>query len=1107
MSTRTLPPINHSQSQQQHTLHQVLSTSTPGTPHQNNNNNNQQHFSSSSTTIRSVGGSSSLPGKRAATTRRLGESVADIPPHPNEKQRVQMERNREVADANAANSFFRAHTVKGKPTKDSPNTVRILHSDIERGAWSLVERGLLPSNFDMGLVIDGPKRGGMQGSPFSCAPANIHKHDEQFVRKDIQSGTTGGGGGGNSAGFTNIKYDTRDLANLPHDRSQFMEAVRAKRALLAMEPTPAMKAAAALATRKLDRDQLHKIHQTPASKKKQEIEEFNDEKARIQREMELAAKDREDTRTYGELLDKFSLHEFIIRKGVTLRNTPEFNSFHRSNVQKWSAINDVILHLERMLFETAVPVAYIDGKRIIELATVDNGMCTRDQLLSCLSNREEVEPLVTSLSHKFLFAPKRFDLAATIIQAAFRGHRQHKRYKLLHAANAAAVKIQHQYAVHREHKATQRKIRLARNELLENWEKLMERFNKDWPLVSRTSGRVLIHIPSVSVGSDHKVPVFAEYFQRQVLPRLAHLADPNIDSIVMVLPAKPEDETLNYFLATLNGAGIERATPSRVSILVPELVASSSSQAAGMPKRSRVTLPSLTLSKLILCSSRLMRLLAAHVRGKTAYMLCDVVTEDEQLLAAKIGVPILGCSKPFDSMLYSTKSGGRQLLANADVSIPIGAVGIRSQDELFLALSKLIVENPTVLRWIIKLDAEMQGRGIAVLDTKRIRSYDDVLKLFNLGSTTNSNINNNNNNNGNSNSPLTLNSNNNNNETPTVGSATAVAAKIYGELKEVAARRIKISLSAAYPDWAAFANAMKKMSCVVEAAPNDIVGSPVAHLFIPPNKTSEPQVLGIQQQIVSPLTFVSLGVVYPQTCVPDEAVIDASKNIGEVLRKHNVVGYVSVDFVCFRKDNSRKLRMWAVGVRPCLTVNSTIHEFACVLRHEQLGGVSDVSFRSSIRPPFCYSYTGVIYHPHISALRHATFFQIARQRGLSFEPESTKEFADMCAVAAANGEIIMGGTVFHLIDTLLCGAVGALFLGPTPQKCAQLFAVFTELLHQTLSAENALLDDPRGNLLHLLAASRTFTAMYTNHNNNNNQDGNHNKNNTATIKNGTTKRK
>lgn len=168
--------------------------------------------------------------------------------------------------------------------------------------------------------------------------------------------------------------------------------------------------------------------------------------------------------------------------------------------------------------------------------------------------------------------------------------------------------------------------------------------------------------------------------------------------------------------------------------------------------------------------------------------------------------------------------------------------------------------------------------------------------------------------------------------------------------------------------------------------------------------------------------------------------------------------------------------MWAVSVKPCLTVNSSMHEFASILRRENQR--PDMTYRSSTRPPFCYSYTGVIYHPYISALRHSTFFQIARQRGLSFEPESAPEFLEVCQVAAANGEIIMGGTVFHLIDSLLCGAVGALFLGPTPKRCAELFVRFTELLHQQLSAENALLDDPRGNLLHLLASARTFTVMF-----------------------------
>ena len=85
---------------------------------------------------------------------------------------------------------------------------------------------------------------------------------------------------------------------------------------------------------------------------------------------ELGDKARDPTRTYQELLDVYSLHEFIIRKGKTLANTPEFMSFQRSFRDGWDGIKAVVVALEELLTEYAIPLAYIDGKKVAVLGGV-----------------------------------------------------------------------------------------------------------------------------------------------------------------------------------------------------------------------------------------------------------------------------------------------------------------------------------------------------------------------------------------------------------------------------------------------------------------------------------------------------------------------------------------------------------------------------------------------------------------------------------------------------------------------------------------------------------------------------------------------------------------
>lgn len=73
-------------------------------------------------------------------------------------------------------------------------------------------------------------------------------------------------------------------------------------------------------------------------------------------------------RGYNELLDTYSLHQFIIRKGKTLTTTPEFESYKRLYSGKWGGIQRIIRKLEEFLSKFNIPMAYIDGHEVMKLA-------------------------------------------------------------------------------------------------------------------------------------------------------------------------------------------------------------------------------------------------------------------------------------------------------------------------------------------------------------------------------------------------------------------------------------------------------------------------------------------------------------------------------------------------------------------------------------------------------------------------------------------------------------------------------------------------------------------------------------------------------------------
>lgn len=102
----------------------------------------------------------------------------------------------------------------------------------------------------------------------------------------------------------------------------------------------------------------------------------------------------EEARDYNELMDEYSLHELIIRRGRVLDQTPEFNSFKRTFVQKWGQISYILMLLEKLLMHSSVEMAYIDGRKVAALcytSDIDlNSKPTEEELFECVQNKDEV---------------------------------------------------------------------------------------------------------------------------------------------------------------------------------------------------------------------------------------------------------------------------------------------------------------------------------------------------------------------------------------------------------------------------------------------------------------------------------------------------------------------------------------------------------------------------------------------------------------------------------------------------------------------------------------------------------------------------------------------
>ncbi|KAK7197657.1 hypothetical protein NESM_000717200 [Novymonas esmeraldas] len=704
---------------------------------------------------------------------------------------------------------------------------------------------------------------------------------------------------------------------------------------------------------------------------------------------------REDTRTYTELLDWYSMHEFIIRKGVALRNTPEFASFKRHYMSSWGEVECLIEVLEDMLRSYGVELVYVDGKRLAQLASYQApDLVSATEMVECITNAEEVLPLLMDPSRPYHYGPKRHHVAATKIQATWRMYRQRIAYIHLLIATRAAIAIQRQWAMYRAHCLTRRTIRSIRETRLAQWQLTMEEFKVAWPRIE-DGRRTIVHLPSLSYPTyqSKKVP-FYEAMQLGQLTRLSALVDPRVH-IVFVVPVKPEVEIQQYFMTLLTESGVANVS-GRLTFVVPE-------NAQRLPC-------GMSLTRMVLLSPRLLKLLSALCTGKPAYIVPGVVGAEELTLAAQLNVPLLS-SEPRLVQAYGSKSGCRRLLDAADVLTPPGAVQLRSRVDLLHALTGLILEHRDVQRWLVKLENEFGSRGHAYLDVSRLRSMQGG---------------------------------------GGAASGPSASAALFRELEAHGSQRMRLLHPSIYASWEAYLTMLDAVGGCVEAVLPGLSSAVTANLFVAPSGAV--RVESVAEPLLAP-ALTAMGSLFPyRSSMPYAAVRDAALSVGNAAYRKRIIGYLSVDFIVTSEAAAPSAggedsgggggavataappRLWGVDIDFGLTTQASAHALAAVFS----GCVWDERDGACVNPatgkPLVYVYSGVLHNPYLSAIRHSSFFSLCRNRGLTYD----------CVRQA--------GLVFHFINVLLCNCLGVLSVGAEVAPVVQRLTEFQAVLNMELPA-------------------------------------------------------
>lgn len=236
-------------------------------------------------------------------------------------------------------------------------------------------------------------------------------------------------------------------------------------------------------------------------------------------------------------------------------------------------------------------------------------------------------------------------------------------------------------------------------ERLEQFHQLQGHLRDRWQSVDRdgTGDCDVLVVPSLSLDQQELQKVKGvHYYEERLLFSLIRLRNPRT-RLIYVTSQPIHPSIIDYYLQLLPGVPFSHA---RERLLL--LCAYDSSDKA--------------LSQKILERPRLIARIRQAIRADRAYMTCFNSTVLERELAVQLGIPLLGVDP--DLLYWGTKSGSRQIFAEAEIPCPDGSELVQSVDDLATVASELWERQPDLKRIVVKLNEGFSGGGNALLDLR-----------------------------------------------------------------------------------------------------------------------------------------------------------------------------------------------------------------------------------------------------------------------------------------------------------------------------------------------------------------------------------------------------
>jgi hypothetical protein len=335
-----------------------------------------------------------------------------------------------------------------------------------------------------------------------------------------------------------------------------------------------------------------------------------------------------------------------------------------------------------------------------------------------------------------------------------------------------------------------------------------------------------------------------------------------------------------------------------------------------------------SLSRKILERPRLIeRIRAAVGDPSVAHLSCFNSSDLERQLALRLGIPLYACDPRLAPL--GGKSGSREVFREAGIALPAGSENLRDAGDVVQALAALRHQQPILDRAVVKLNDGASGEGNAVFPFEGAP-----------------------------------------------GDAT-LAAWIAAELPR------RLAYEAPDEHWEHYSAKFAEMRGIVEAwIPGAGKRSPSVQLRVTPTGLLE--TISTHDQVLGGLTGQKfLGSTFPADAGYRLALHEDGRRVGEVLRRHGVLGRFGVDFVVVPQADGT-WRRYAIEIN--LRKGGTTHTFQ-TLQYLTDGryGEADGVFRVPTGQVRVYYATDNLQNPLYRRLTPQDLIDVAVEHDLHFD--------------------------------------------------------------------------------------------------------------------------